>query len=82
MAQRGIDVLLGVRGLAEAMVDEARNAGIRAEFVADADQAASWLARQTQRGDVVLLKGSRGVRLERALEAWKAQIGVAAANIS
>ena len=32
IARRGMDVLIGVRGLAEVMVDEARNAGMRAEF--------------------------------------------------
>jgi UDP-N-acetylmuramoyl-tripeptide--D-alanyl-D-alanine ligase len=82
MARRGIDLLLGVRGLAEAMVDEARNAGLRALFVADAQEAGQWLARETRRGDVVLLKASRGVRLERALESWKAHLGAAAANVS
>ena len=68
MAKKGIDVLLGVRGLAQAMVEAASQAGIRAEFVATPEEAGEWLARETHEGDVVLLKASRGVKLERALE--------------
>jgi UDP-N-acetylmuramoyl-tripeptide--D-alanyl-D-alanine ligase len=71
-AARKIDALLGVRGLAEAMVESASRAGIRAEFVATPEEAGEWLARETRPGDVVLLKGSRGVKLEKALEIWKA----------
>ena len=61
-------MLLGVRGLAEAMVDGARQTGTRAEFVATPEEAGEWLARETRDGDVVLLKASRGVKLEKALE--------------
>jgi UDP-N-acetylmuramoyl-tripeptide--D-alanyl-D-alanine ligase len=71
VAERGIDVLVGVRGLAQAMVEEARKGGIRAQFVASPEEAGEWLARETREGDVVLLKASRGVKLEGALETWK-----------
>jgi UDP-N-acetylmuramoyl-tripeptide--D-alanyl-D-alanine ligase len=80
VAQSKIDVLLGVRGEAQAMVDAAREAGMRAEFVATSEEAGEWLARETREGDVVLLKASRGVKLERALETWKARKGIAAGN--
>jgi UDP-N-acetylmuramoyl-tripeptide--D-alanyl-D-alanine ligase len=70
---RKIDLLLGVRGLAKAMVEGARDAGTQAEFVATPEEAGEWLARETRDGDVVLLKASRGVKLEKALEIWKAQ---------
>jgi len=68
IVNKGIDVLIGVRGLAAAMVDSAKQAGIRAEFVATPEDAGKWLARETRPGDVVLLKASRGVKLEKALE--------------
>jgi UDP-N-acetylmuramoyl-tripeptide--D-alanyl-D-alanine ligase len=74
IAERNIDVLLGVRGLAQRMVESARVAGIRAQFVATAEEAGAWLAHETRDGDVVLVKGSRGVKLERALEIWKTQL--------
>jgi len=73
VAEKKIDVLLGVRGLAQAMVEDARQAGTRAEFVATSENAGEWLAREARDGDVVLLKASRGVKLEKALETWKAR---------
>jgi len=73
MAVQKIDILLGVRGLAKPMVEAAISAGMRAEFVTSPEQAGEWLARQARDGDVVLLKASRGVKLEKALETWTAQ---------
>ena len=75
LAEKKIDVLVGVRGLAQAMVDGARQAGTRAEFVATPEEAGDWLAREARDGDVVLLKASRGVKLEKAIETWKSRRG-------
>jgi UDP-N-acetylmuramoyl-tripeptide--D-alanyl-D-alanine ligase len=72
IAEKGIDVVVGVRGLAEKMVEAAKEQGMNAEFLANADAAGEWLARETQDGDVVLLKASRGVKLEKALETLSA----------
>jgi UDP-N-acetylmuramoyl-tripeptide--D-alanyl-D-alanine ligase len=71
VAERQIDCLIGVRGLAQEIVNAARASGVRAEFVNTPEEAGEWLARETRKGDVVLLKASRGVKLERALELWK-----------
>jgi UDP-N-acetylmuramoyl-tripeptide--D-alanyl-D-alanine ligase len=71
IAEKKIDVLVGVRGLAQAMVEGARKAGTPAEFMATPEEAGEWLAREARDGDVVLLKASRGVKLEKALETWK-----------
>ena len=71
IAAKQIDVLLGVRGMAEGMVRAAKQAGIQAEFVAGPEEAGEWLAREARDGDVVLLKASRGVKLEKAIEIWK-----------
>ena len=73
VAEKKIDVLLGVRGLAQAMVDAASEAGVRAEFVRLPEEAGEWLAREARDGDVILLKGSRGVKLEKALETLQAR---------
>lgn len=67
MAERGVTVVVGVRGAAEALVKAARAGGVEAEFVADAETAGKWLQANVRAGDAVLLKASRGVKLERAL---------------
>jgi len=67
MAQRGVDVVIGVRGLASALVEGAKVCGVPAEFVATPELAGEWLRDNLGAGDAVLLKASRGVKLERAL---------------
>jgi UDP-N-acetylmuramoyl-tripeptide--D-alanyl-D-alanine ligase len=74
IGQKAIDVLLGVRGAARLMVEAAQKAGVRAEFVATPEEAGEWLARETRDGDVVLLKASRGVKLEKAVDSWKQRL--------
>ena len=66
-SMEGIDVVVGVRGLAASLVDGARAKGVAAEFVETPEAAGEWLAGNVREGDVVLLKASRGVRLEKAL---------------
>jgi UDP-N-acetylmuramoyl-tripeptide--D-alanyl-D-alanine ligase len=80
IAEKKVDALIGVRGLAEPMVASAKQAGIAAKFVATPQEAGEWLARETREGDVVLLKASRGVKLEKALETWKLRLGETAAG--
>jgi UDP-N-acetylmuramoyl-tripeptide--D-alanyl-D-alanine ligase len=91
ISDRGIDVVIGVRGLARFIVEGAKlppaRAGVRrpgakavAEFVESPELAAEWLAREARPGDLVLLKASRGVRLEKALECWRAAREAAAAR--
>jgi UDP-N-acetylmuramoyl-tripeptide--D-alanyl-D-alanine ligase len=80
MAEMGIQIVLGVRGLAREIVNAAREAGVESHFVETPEAAGEWLTREVRDGDAVLLKASRGVRLERALEAWKARMQQAAAR--
>nr|WP_218884780.1 UDP-N-acetylmuramoyl-tripeptide--D-alanyl-D-alanine ligase [Edaphobacter lichenicola] len=69
MKERGVDFVLGVRGAAEATVEAARAAGTEALFVTSPEEAGEWLVANVRPSDVVLLKASRGVRLEKALAA-------------
>jgi len=66
-AAAGMDVVIGVRGLAEKLVEGAKAAGVAAEFVETPEAAGAWLKENLREGDVALLKASRGVQLERAL---------------
>ena len=70
MGESGVDFVVGVRGLARHIVDAASARSVSAEFVATPEEAGEWMRRNLEAGDVVLLKASRGVRLERALETW------------
>jgi UDP-N-acetylmuramoyl-tripeptide--D-alanyl-D-alanine ligase len=73
MAVQKIDYVVGVRGNGEFIAEGAASAGLAAEFVETPEQAGEWLARNLREGDAVLLKGSRGVGLERALAVFEAQ---------
>jgi UDP-N-acetylmuramoyl-tripeptide--D-alanyl-D-alanine ligase len=68
-ASAGVDIVLGVRGNAAHIVEAAKLAGAEAIFVETPELAGAWLQRNLREKDVVLLKASRGVQLERALNA-------------
>lgn len=67
-ASAGVDIILGVRGNAASIVEAAQQQGTEAIFIETPELAGAWLKRNLREKDVVLLKASRGVRLERALE--------------
>ena len=67
MAIHGVDAVVGVRGAAQSLADAAQGGGAEAIFVQTPEEAAAWMRTHVRAGDVVLLKASRGVRLERAL---------------
>ncbi len=65
MAERGVDQVVGVRGLAAELVTGFGAEGVFTETPAE---AGAWLLANLRAGDAVLLKASRGVKLEGALE--------------
>jgi UDP-N-acetylmuramoyl-tripeptide--D-alanyl-D-alanine ligase len=71
-AEAGLDLVAGVGGNAEHLAAAACVGGVAALFLPDAEAAGRWLRQNLQPGDVVLVKGSRGVHLERAIEAVRA----------
>ncbi len=66
-ADKKIDMVIGVRGMARAVAEAACGSGTQAQFMETPEQAGEWLAHNVRPGDAVLLKASRGVKLERAL---------------
>ncbi len=69
LANSGIDFLIGVRGLAQEMTDGAKNAGLNKTIFFDSStEAGEFLANEVKTGDLVLVKGSRGVRTEKVIE--------------
>ncbi len=75
-AAAGFDPVWAVGTLAEEVARGAASRGASTRTWPAADDAAGDLPRLVRPGDLVLLKGSRGVRLERALEALLAARGV------
>ena len=68
-AEAGLDLVIAVQGNAEHLATAACAGGVPAVFLRDAETAGQWLKQNLRAGDVVLVKGSRGVHLERAIEA-------------
>ncbi len=68
-AEAGLDLVAGVQGNAEHLATTACKGGVASLFLPDAEAAGRWLKQNLQPGDVVLVKGSRGVHLERAIAA-------------
>jgi UDP-N-acetylmuramoyl-tripeptide--D-alanyl-D-alanine ligase len=78
MAKLGVDKLIGIRGLAEEIVTGAREAGMPADaatFVDTPDEAAEILIREARKGDLILVKGSRGVKTETVVERMREKFG-------
>ncbi len=79
-ADAGLDIVVGVRGNAQHLAAAACWGGVASLFLPDAEIAGQWLVENLREGDVVLVKGSRGVRLERAIEILKKHAASAEAD--
>jgi UDP-N-acetylmuramoyl-tripeptide--D-alanyl-D-alanine ligase len=72
IARAGIDVLWGVRELARELVEGAREAGLKAaRFFESSEDAAAALLKEVREGDLILIKGSRGVRTDKVVSALR-----------
>ena len=67
-AEYGVDVLLCYGPESARMAEAAKAAGVKAVHVASYREAADALLSQMQPGDALLVKASRGMALEKALE--------------
>lgn len=70
----GVDVLWGIEGHARDLVEGAREAGMSESsttFFETSEEAADALAAFVKEGDLVLIKGSRGVHTEKVVEHLK-----------
>jgi UDP-N-acetylmuramoyl-tripeptide--D-alanyl-D-alanine ligase len=77
MAQR-VDAVAGIGPLAREIVEGAREGGLGAEVArhfGDADSAVTEIGTLVRPGDAVLVKGSRGIHLERVVDALVARFG-------
>jgi len=71
-------VVVAVGQQTQPLFDSARSAGVPSEYFSNADEAGVRIADLAEPGDVVLVKGSRGVKLEVVVRALAAKKGYAA----
>lgn len=74
-ARLGFSPVAGVGELSRELVAGAAGAGAAVVWLPDAAAAAEWAAGEVRRGDVVLVKGSRGVGLDRAVRRLLGETG-------
>jgi UDP-N-acetylmuramoyl-tripeptide--D-alanyl-D-alanine ligase len=73
-AERGIDIVVGVQGAAREIARGAAAAGMSDSqvcFFTEINPAIDYIHRKVQPGDLVLIKGSRGVHLEKMVQALR-----------
>ena len=67
----GINLVIAVQGLAKEIADGAVAAGIAGpdvHFFTEINPAIDFVSRNVQPGDLILIKGSRGVHLEKMIQ--------------
>jgi UDP-N-acetylmuramoyl-tripeptide--D-alanyl-D-alanine ligase len=73
VADHGARLLIAVDGDAQRIAERAAELGVRAVFAADVDRAAELALAAVGPSDVVLVKGSRGVRTEQVVRALEGE---------
>ena len=72
IAQLGIDILWGVRGLAKEILEGASEQGLLdTRFFDSSETAATAAVEETRSGDLILVKGSRSVETDKIVRALK-----------
>jgi UDP-N-acetylmuramoyl-tripeptide--D-alanyl-D-alanine ligase len=72
MTARGINVLWGIRGLAKEMAAGAAEAGLAdVRFFDSSAEAAEAIVTGVKAGDLILVKGSRGVATDKVVKALR-----------
>jgi UDP-N-acetylmuramoyl-tripeptide--D-alanyl-D-alanine ligase len=81
IAELGIDVLWGVRGLAAEILSGAAARGVaETTFFESSDAAAAALIDTVRAGDLILVKGSRSVETDKIVKALRERFPLAAEN--
>jgi UDP-N-acetylmuramoyl-tripeptide--D-alanyl-D-alanine ligase len=74
-ARLGFSPVVGVGELSRELVAGAEGAGAEAVWLPDAAAAAEWAAGEFRRGDVALVKGSRGIGLDKVVRRLSDEAG-------
>jgi UDP-N-acetylmuramoyl-tripeptide--D-alanyl-D-alanine ligase len=73
-AKSGLDMVIGIQGAARQIVDAAVKTGLpesRARFFPSSDEAAGFIDTEITEGDLLLVKGSRGVHAEKIIQSLR-----------
>lgn len=76
IGQLGADSLWGIRGLAAELVAGAKESGIETRFFETSDEAGAAIVEELTEGDLVLIKGSRGVATDKIVAAIRAKFAL------
>jgi UDP-N-acetylmuramoyl-tripeptide--D-alanyl-D-alanine ligase len=83
IAEAGIDVLWGVRGLASELIAGAKEGGLaNVALFENSEDASRALLGEVREGDLILVKGSRGVATDKIVDAIKEHFPLAGADTS
>jgi UDP-N-acetylmuramoyl-tripeptide--D-alanyl-D-alanine ligase len=78
IAETGVNVLWGVRGLAKDLTEGAKEAGLNAiRFFDSSEDAALEIVKEVKEGDLILVKGSRGVATDKIVNALRVRFPIA-----
>jgi UDP-N-acetylmuramoyl-tripeptide--D-alanyl-D-alanine ligase len=82
IANSGINVLWGVRGLGREIVTGANEAGLAVtRFFDSSDEVVDELIKEVKEGDLILIKGSRGVATDKVVKALRERFPLAGADV-
>ncbi|MBN2317651.1 MAG: UDP-N-acetylmuramoyl-tripeptide--D-alanyl-D-alanine ligase [Acidobacteria bacterium] len=73
-SKSGVTGIVGVQGASQEIVRAAQNEGMtdkQARFFQNAEEASAFLQKDIRKGDLVLVKGSRGVRMETIVKSFR-----------
>jgi UDP-N-acetylmuramoyl-tripeptide--D-alanyl-D-alanine ligase len=73
-ANHGLDMVVGIQGAAREIARAAVKSGLpesQTGFFSDPDAAADFIRNEIRKGDLVLIKGSRGVRMEKIVQSLR-----------
>jgi UDP-N-acetylmuramoyl-tripeptide--D-alanyl-D-alanine ligase len=69
LALLGVDALYGIEGLAQNLIDGAQGQGLKnVTFYENSEAAGESFINEVRPGDLILVKGSRGVKTEKVIE--------------
>ncbi|HZJ46191.1 MAG TPA: UDP-N-acetylmuramoyl-tripeptide--D-alanyl-D-alanine ligase [Pyrinomonadaceae bacterium] len=82
IATIGIDILWGIRGLAREMVAGANERGLsNTKFFESSSDAANEIIKEVKEGDLILVKGSRGVATDKVVASLKEKFPLTGADL-